>query len=253
MQTRTDARKLAKAMVALGNECGVNTRAILTDMNTPLGRAAGNWLEVKESVACLECRTGFQPVSDLKNNRKNETGKMPVLRDDLRSLVLDCAAHLLVQTRKAKTLAAARKQAVECLASGALRKKWDEMLVAQGADLGAFNKKLALDTTAPVVVELKAEKPGFVAKCDARLIGEVIRDLGGGRLTKESAINYDVGIDRLAKPGEAVQKNSVLARIHAADQSQAASACARLRAAFGISAKPPPATRLVAEIIASSR
>jgi pyrimidine-nucleoside phosphorylase len=46
MQTKADARKLAKAMVALGNECGVNTRAILTDMNTPLGRAAGNWLEV---------------------------------------------------------------------------------------------------------------------------------------------------------------------------------------------------------------
>jgi len=53
-QTKADARKLAKAMVALGNECGTNTRAILTDMNMPLGRAAGNWLEVKESVACLE-------------------------------------------------------------------------------------------------------------------------------------------------------------------------------------------------------
>jgi thymidine phosphorylase len=100
---------------------------------------------------------------------------------------------------------------------------------------------------------LKVEKPGFVAKCDARLIGEVIRDLGGGRLTKESAINYDVGIDRLAKPGEAVQKNSILARIHAADQSQATSACARLKAAFEISAKPPRVARLVEEIIASSK
>ena len=87
--------------------------------------------------------------------------------------------------------------------SGAPRKKWDEMLVAQGADLNAFNKKLALDHTAPVVVELKAEKSGFVSRCDARIIGEVIRDLGGGRLTKESGINYDVGIDRIAKPGEA--------------------------------------------------
>src|SRR5882724_6709310 len=54
MQTKADARKLARAMVSLGNECGVNTRAILTDMNTPLGRAAGNSLEVKESVECLE-------------------------------------------------------------------------------------------------------------------------------------------------------------------------------------------------------
>jgi pyrimidine-nucleoside phosphorylase len=246
MQTRAAARKLAKAMVALGKECGVNTRAMLTDMNTPLGRAAGNWLEVKESVAVLDRRTGVAPVS---NSKKNETGKMPVLRDDLRSLVIDCAAHLLVQTDKAKSLAVARKQAGECLASGAPRKKWDEMLVAQGADLGAFNKKLALDHTAPVVVELKAEKPGFVAKCDARLIGEVIRDLGGGRLTKESAINYDVGIDRLAKPGEAVRKHSVLARIHAANPSQAKAVCARLRTAFEISAKPAKTAPLIQGII----
>jgi pyrimidine-nucleoside phosphorylase len=161
MQTKTDARKLAKAMVALGNECGVNTRAILTDMNTPLGRAAGNWLEVKESVACLECRTGVAPVSNLKT-KNMETGKMPVLRcDDLRTLVLDCAAHLLVQTGKARSLAAARKRAERCLASGAPRRKWDEMLVAQGADLDAFNKKLALDHTAPVVLEIKADRSGL--------------------------------------------------------------------------------------------
>jgi pyrimidine-nucleoside phosphorylase len=249
MQTKTDARKLAKAMVALGNECGVNTRAMLTDMNTPLGRAAGNWLEVKESVACLECRTGVAPVS---NSKKNETGKMPVLRDDLRSLVIDCAAHLLAQTSQSKSLAAARKQAGDCLDSGQPRKKWDEMLAAQGADLKAFNKKLALDHTAPVVVELKAEKPGFVSRCDARLIGEVIRNLGGGRLTKESGINYDVGIDRLAKSGDAVQKSSVLARIHAANQSQAKSACARLRAAFEISARRTVPDPLVIEVISHS-
>jgi pyrimidine-nucleoside phosphorylase len=239
MQTKTDARKLAKAMVALGNECGVNTRAILTDMNTPLGRAAGNWLEVKESVACLECRTGVAPVSNLKT-KNMETGKMPVLRcDDLLTLVLDCAAHLLVQTGKARSPAAARKRAERCLASGAPRRKWDEMLVAQGADLGAFNKKLALDHTAPTVLEIKADRSGLVSKCDARVIGEVIRDLGGGRLTKESAINYDVGVDRLAKPGEPVEKSATLCRVHAADRAQAAAAVARLRAAFKFSAGRP--------------
>jgi pyrimidine-nucleoside phosphorylase len=246
MQTRADARQLAKAMVALGNECGVNTRAILTDKNTPLGRAAGNGLEVKESVACLEPENGRADL--LVSHAAPQRGPT-----DLLELVLDCAAHLLVQTGKAGSLATARQQAESCLASGAPRKKWDEMLAAQGADLDAFNKKLALDHTAPVVVELKAEKPGFIAKCDARLIGEAIRDLGGGRLTKESGINYDVGIDRLAKPGEAVRKNSILARIHAADPSQAKSARVRIRAAFEISAKPPPPPRLIAEIIVSSR
>ena len=136
MQTKADARKLARAMVALGNECGVNTRAILTDMNTPLGRAAGNWLEVKESVAVLETP---HPARRHPLPARRGEGRS----DDLHSLVLDCAAHLLVQTGKSKSLAAARKQAEDCLNSGAPRKKWDEMLVAQGADLAAFNEKLA--------------------------------------------------------------------------------------------------------------
>ena len=236
MQTKADARKLAQAMVMLGTECGVSMRALLTDMNTPLGRAAGNWLEVKESVECLERRTGVAPVSNFKT--KMETGATPVLRDDLRSLVIDCAAHLLVQTGKARSLPAARQQAEACLDSGAPRRKWDEMLVAQGADLSAFNQKLALDHTAPVVVDLKSPRAGYVSKCDARLIGEVIRDLGGGRLTKESVINYDVGVDRMAKPGDRVERGSSLARVHAADREQAKSAVSRLAAAFALSAKP---------------
>jgi pyrimidine-nucleoside phosphorylase len=243
MQTKANARKLAQAMVSLGNECGVNTRALLTDMNTPLGRTAGNWLEVKESVACLEPENGR---ADPALRDEDAQQRVPT---DLRELVLTCAAHLLAQTRKAKSLAAARKQAADCLNSGAPRRRWDELLVAQGADLKVFNQKLTFDHTAPVVVGLKAEKPGFVARCDARLIGEIIRDLGGGRLTKESGINYDVGIDRLAKPGEAVRKNSVLARIHAADRAQAEAGAARLRSAFEISTRRPTVAGLVHEVI----
>jgi thymidine phosphorylase len=265
MQTKAQARDLAQAMVALGNQCGVNTRAILTDMNTPLGRAAGNWLEVKESVACLESRAGVSPaqrahqreqfassaIAPISSARAGETPAP--LCSDLRSLVLTFAAHLLVQTGRTKSLDAAHKQAEACLDSGAPRAKWDEMLIAQGADLEAFNKKLALDHTAPVVLELKANGSGFVSRCDARIIGEVIRDLGGGRLTKESVINIDVGVDRLAKPGERVEKNSVLARIHAADRAQAGSACTRLKAAFDISGRPAKAASLVVEVIASKK
>jgi len=227
MQTKADARKLATAMVTLGKQCGTNTRAILTDMNTPLGRAAGNWLEVKESVDCLE-------------------GKGPL---DLLELVVDSAAHLLVQTKRAKSLAAARRLATECLQSGAPRAKWDEMIVAQGADLKAFNRKLTLDSTAKIVIEVKSPKVGYLAKCDARIIGEVIRDIGGGRLTKESSINYDVGIDYLAKPGERLEKSGVLCRLHAADSAQAKAATARLLAAFEISPRQTKVAPLVQEII----
>jgi thymidine phosphorylase len=214
-------------MVALGNECGTNTRAILTDMNTPLGRAAGNWLEVKESMACLE-------------------NQGPA---DVRELVIDAAAHLLVQTGKSKSLAAARTLAEEKLSSGQPRAKWDEMLVAQGADLKAFNRKLARDATAPVVVKMPSEKAGFVAMCDARILGEVIRDLGGGRLTQDAAVNFDVGVDQITKPGERVEKAGTLCRVHATNLAQAKVAVARLKTAFEISGRPPRPTPLVLEII----
>jgi pyrimidine-nucleoside phosphorylase len=227
MQTKADARKLAQAMVTLGNKCGVNTRAILTGMNTPLGRAAGNWLEVKESVDCLE-------------------NKGP---NDLRELVLVCTSHLLAQTHKAKNLAAAKKIAEDCLNSGAPRKKWDEMIVAQGADLNAFNKKLLLDSAAPFVLELKSPRAGFVSKCDARIIGEIVRDLGGGRLTKDSQINYDVGVDKMAKPGGRVEKNSVLLRLHASNRKQAETAMPRLKTAFEISMRKISVAPLIQEII----
>jgi pyrimidine-nucleoside phosphorylase len=233
MQEFEKARELARAMVALGNECGVKTRALLTNMDSPLGRAAGNWLEIKESVQCLEtqprtCGESFP---------------------DLLALVLSCAAHLLVQTGKVNNLEAGRKQAEDCLASGAPRKKWDEMVVAQGADMDTFNRKLALDHSAPLVSELKAPAAGFVSRCDARILGEVIRDLGAGRLSKDSVINYDVGIDQLAKPGDEVQTSSTLARIHAKDSAQANAACERLKSAFDISENPPVAAKLIHEVI----
>ncbi|MCX6904756.1 MAG: thymidine phosphorylase [Verrucomicrobia bacterium] len=220
MRTADQARDLAQAMVSLGRQCGVNTRALLTGMDTPLGRAAGNWLEIRESVACLE-------------------GRGP---SDLEQLVLECAAHLLVQTGR-------EADPRSCLASGQPRRKWDEMLAAQGADLRAFERKLALDHTAPGLVEVKADRGGFVNHCDARIIGELVRDLGGGRLTKETIIHPEVGVDRLAKPGEPVQAGALLGRLHAADQAQAEAAASRLRAAFTMADEPPKLEPLVVEII----
>ncbi len=227
MPALAQARELGQAMVALGNQCGVNTRALLTSMDSPLGQAAGNWLEIKESVRCLQ---GHGP-------------------EDLRDLVLACAAHLLVQTGKADSIPAARGLAEDCFASGKPLQKWNEMLAAQGADLSTFGRKLALDHTAPVILEVKAPSSGFVTRCDARIIGECIRDLGGGRLTKESVINYDVGLDQIAKPGQSVSVGSMLARIHAADRAQAEPAAARVATAFQCSDEPADLPALVQEVL----
>ena len=76
----------------------------------------------------------------------------------------------------------ARQTALACLASGAPRRKWDELIVAQGADLDAFRTKLQRDHTAPVVLDCVSDDDGFIHECDARIIGEIVRDLGGGRI-----------------------------------------------------------------------
>ncbi len=227
MPTLDRANELAAAMVALGNECGVNTRALLTCMDAPLGRAAGNWLEVKEAVHCLD---GYGPP-------------------DLLELVIACAAHLLSQTGKAEDFHQGRDMALDCLDSGEPRKKWDEMLAAQGADLDAFHEKLQHDHTAPVVMDLCAEHDGFVSGCDARVVGEVVRDLGGGRLSRDTVIQPEVGVDMLPAAGDVVSFGSVLCRVHAMEKSQAQTALARLHSAFKISEFPPEPQPLIREVI----
>ena len=237
MPTPEKAKELAQAMVNLGNDCGVNTRALVTRMDVPLGRAAGNWLEVKEAVVCLEPRP----------DRGLSISAPPA--NDVLELVVACAAQLLLQTGKSRAMDEARAAASACLVSGAPRRKWDEMIVAQGADLEAFNRRLALDHTAPVVLEVSASHAGYVSGCNARVIGQAIRELGGGRLTRDSGIDYDVGVDRLAKPGEKVLEGSVIARVHARDRETGERARATLPSAFEFSAQPTDQPSLIREVV----
>lgn len=234
MPSAEAARELACAMVDLGSSCGVNTRALITNMDTPVGLAAGNWLEVKEAVSCLS-HAPTEPRDGLS---------------DLRDLVIACAAQLLVQTGKSQSLADATSAATRSLASGEPRRKWDEMLVAQGANLDEFNRKLKLDSTAPALAQVRTDATGFVERCDAKLIGQVVRDLGGGRITKESFINYAVGVDQIRKPGEKVEVGEPLARVHAACSDDALAAADALRRAFSVSSTPPAQQPLVIDLVA---
>jgi pyrimidine-nucleoside phosphorylase len=189
MQTREQARELADSMVRLGTECGLRVHALLNPMDVPLGRAAGNWVEVKEAVECLQ---GGGP-------------------EDLRQLVIECAAHLLLLTKKAESLESARDQATKCLASGKAYNRWRMMLEAQGADWKTFQRKLA---ESDHTIELRSDRGGYISDCDARIIGEVIRDLGGGRTHKDATINHGVGLTHIAKPGDRIDTGSILCRMH---------------------------------------
>jgi thymidine phosphorylase len=127
------------------------------------------------------------------------------------------------------------------------RRKFEEMIVAQGADLEAFNQRLKQESNAPVVRELLAAREGYVLKCDARIIGEVVHFLGGGRTARTDAINFEVGVDRLMKPGYAVGRGLALARVHAEDEAGAELAVQRLESAFVIGAEPPNLQPLIQE------
>jgi thymidine phosphorylase len=226
MPTLEQARQLAQSIVSLAGECGVNTCALLTSMDRPLGRAAGNWLEVVEAVELLENRG---PA-------------------DLRELVLGCAASLLVQTGKENNDAAAKAKAEKCLASGEPLHKWEQLIEAQGGVLRDYHSRLQQKADlAPVVLDLPARVSGYVSAVDARMIGEVVRDLGGGRIAKDTVIHFEVGIDQMVQPGEKIEKGGPLCRIHAKDQGQAKQASLRLAQAFVIVADPPALAPLIAE------
>lgn len=212
MKTREDAQKLANAMESLGNACGVKVEAFLNDMDTPLGRTAGNWLEVVESVECLE-------------NRGPE---------DLRDLVLQCAGRLLVLTGREANLDAGLAKAKACLESGAPRKIWNQLVEAQGGDLNAFEQKLRSPIQA-FALPITASGSGTISSCNARIIGEVVRDLGGGRANKDSVLDLNVGIADMKKPGERVEKGQNLCMLYARNETEATANAQRTCSAWIIS------------------
>ena len=226
MQTEGKARELAMSMVRLANECGVKTSALLTDMNIPLGRAAGNLLEVREAVECLE-------------------GRGPV---DLEQLVIESAAHLLMLAGKAQCIESALSLSIEALRSRKPLAKWEQMLAAQGVNVDSYHKQMT-HQFAPAIVEVRADRDGCLGHCDARIIGEVVRDLGGGRMQKDSPINPLVGVDQIVKVGECVTRGSALCRVHAATTSDADVAAKRVRSAFTVGDSAPVRVDLVSDMI----
>ena len=97
-------------------------------------------------------------------------------------------------------------------------------------------------------LELQAEQDGFVHSCDARIIGELVRDLGGGRQKKDDLVRFDVGIDLLAKPGDPVGEGGVLARVHVDCESDVQSALNQLTKAFKISVDSPVLDGLIEQL-----
>jgi thymidine phosphorylase len=180
MKTQERAMELAQTLVALGQDAGVKTSALLTDMSTPLGRKIGNALEVQESLDVL---AGGGP-------------------SDVVELTCDLAREMLRLVGKTDVDVEA------ALKDGRAMDKWRSMISAQGGDPDA-----ALPTAKESHVVL-AEHDGFVNQMDALAVGIASWRLGAGRARKEDQIQFGAGIDLHVSLGDKVSKGQPLLTLH---------------------------------------
>jgi thymidine phosphorylase len=212
MRSIDDARELARTMVELGRAHRVVTRALLTDMNSPLGLAAGHSIEVEESVEVL---SGGGPA-------------------DVVELTLALAQEMLDAAGVAADPAAA-------LRDGRAMDKWRQLITAQGGDPDAPLPR------APEVEEVRADRSGFVASVDAYGIGVAAWRLGAGRARKEDPVSASAGVLLRKKPGDAVSAGDVMLELRADDASRIPSARDVAVAAVTISDAAPDACPLILE------
>ncbi len=226
MKSRKDARALAQSMVRVGRAMKKKVAALITDMNQPLGRAAGNAVEVVESVDTLN-------------------GRGP---QDLTDLTIALGVEMLALCGKAKDRKAADKHLRRLLATGEAYARFKEMVRLQGGNPHALDDPKRLPT-ARIVAPYRAKTSGYVAGVDADSIGRAVLVLGAGRTRTEDKVDHAVGVTGLKKIGESVRKGEALLMIHANDKGRLKEAEKLLAKAFAISAKKQRAPKLVLEAI----
>ena len=226
MKTLEDSKALAEAMVSIGKLAGKKMAAIISDMDQPLGNAVGNILEVKEAIETLH-------------------GNGP---KDLEELVLTLGSYMVVAAEKAKSIEAARAQLEQTLVDGSAFETFKKFVVAQGGceEEVLHPEKLPV---ARYIEDVLCEEDGYVAKIQTEEIGRISLLLGGGRETKESAIDLTVGLVLNKKRGDKVQKWDVLATIHANDKEKLVQAKDRLRKAYTIARSTVKKEEIIKDVI----
>lgn len=195
MSTQTQARKLAQSIVQTAHKLGIQCRALLTDMNQPLGCSAGHLLEVKECIDILSMQ------------------ETQLCSADLIEITLQSCAHMLQLGGLAKGLKEGRKIAQQHLRDGSAWKVFQKLVAAQGGDL-SFIRSPEKWPKAPVQTVLTAKRSGFISKMHTRDIGNLLVQLGGGRKQIGDPIDPTVGFLFHSKLGCAVKKGDPLVEIH---------------------------------------
>ncbi|QHZ49975.1 pyrimidine-nucleoside phosphorylase [Paenibacillus larvae] len=191
MKDLNEARKLAKAMVQIGNSVGRNTMAVLSNMDEPLGFAIGNALEIKEAIDTLK-------------------GEGP---EDLHELCLTLGSNMVYLAGHAKSVQEAREMLEEVIRNGKALKMFKTFVKAQSGDPSVIDDPFKLPT-AKFTYEVEAKEDGTVSAIVADSIGTAAMILGAGRATKESSIDLSVGLVLRKKIGDTVKKGESLVTIH---------------------------------------
>jgi thymidine phosphorylase len=200
MKDLARARELAETMVALGKDAGVHTVALLTDMSTPLGRTAGNALEVRESVEVL---SGGGPA-------------------DVVELTVALAREMLAGAGRDDV------DPAEVLSSGGAMDAWRRMISAQGGDPAA-----PLPTARETHV-VEAPASGVLTRLDAMAVGVASWRLGAGRATQGAAVQAGAGVEWHARPGDRVTAGDPLLTLHTDEPDRFERALASLEGGYDV-------------------
>jgi thymidine phosphorylase len=227
--TEAMARDLAESLVAVANQAGLSTSALITDMDRVLGREVGNALEVMETVAYLK----GEGVRDYR----------------LHEVVMALAGEMLALGDLAPSVAAGRACAGAALEDGRAAEKFAQMVSALGGPDDFLDHPGRYLAQAPVIKRCTAERPGHVIGMNAREVGLAVVSLGGGRAHADDAIDPSVGLGEMIDVGTEVRTGSLLCLVHAASEADADQAIATLRKAIRIGNPAPPIKPVVIDRI----
>jgi len=228
LRERKDAECLAALMVDTAEASGTRTVALLTDMGQPLGSAAGNWIEVAESVELLR-------------------GQRPAASEDLRELSLLLAGWMIHLGGQAATPEAGYARAEIALADGSALKAFFSMIEAHGGELTVFDDLAKFHVPGATQI-VEAWQTGFISEMDTTALGWAVQRLGAGREKAGEPVDPHAGIDFHARRGVFVEQGQPIATLYATTPALLPEPVALLKQAIVIAEAPPQRGDLVSRI-----
>lgn len=228
MQTLETSRELARSIIGVAASAGLGAHAVITDMSQVLGRSAGNALEIAEVIEFL--KGGAQEAR-------------------LREVVFALVAQMLLMGRLAEDHGEARRRAEAAVRSGEAAERFGRMVAALGGPTDLLSDAPQYLPKAPLTEPVFPLAEGFVARVDARAVGCLLVEMGGGRQVAGQTLDLAVGLSGVAAVGTRVGKERPLAMVHARSAEQVRRATEVLRAVFSLADEPVSPPPVVHEIL----